>query len=154
MDLFWERDLAVGMTPSSRARARAGERRMRILIADDHPVIRRTVREILEAHPRWEVIGEVEDGLRAVEEAEKLKPDVVVLNVTMPVMNGLEAAREIKAKVPESVIVILSSHADARLIEDARRVGARAYVAKTKAARDLVAAIMGAVGGGDFVLMD
>jgi DNA-binding NarL/FixJ family response regulator len=154
MDLFWERDLAVGMTPSSRARARAGERRMRILIADDHPVIRRTVREILEAHPRLEVIGEVEDGLRAVEEAEKLKPDVVVLNVTMPVMNGLEAAREIKAKVPESVIVILSSHADARLIEDARRVGARAYVAKTKAARGLVAAIMGAVGGGDFVLMD
>lgn len=154
MDLRERRDLAVRMTPSSRARARTGERRMRILIADDHPVIRKTVRAILEAHPRLEVVGEVEDGVRAVEEAEKLKPDVVVLNVSMPQMSGLEAAREIKTKVPESVIVILSSHADARLIEDAKRVGARAYVAKTKAGRDLVKAILTAVSGGDFILMD
>jgi len=124
------------------------------VIADDHPVIRRTVRAILDAHPRLEVIAEAVDGRKAVEEAEKLRPDVVVLNVSMPELNGLDAAREIKLKVPESAIVILSSHADSRLIEDAKRIGARAYVAKTKAGKDLVKAVLAAVTSGDFILMD
>jgi DNA-binding NarL/FixJ family response regulator len=100
------------------------------------------------------VCGEAFDGAKAIEAAQRLKPDVVVLNITMPVLNGLEAAREIKVKVPESAIVILSTHADERLIEEAKAIGARAYVAKTKAGEALVKAIESAIAGGDFVLID
>ena len=94
------------------------------------------------------------DGAKAIEAADSLKPDVVVLNITMPVLNGIEAARVIRARVPESAIVILSTHADERLIEEARRIGARAFVAKTRAGEALVKAIEAAIEGGDFVLMD
>src|SRR6266404_5102596 len=107
-------------------------RRVRILIADDHPGIRMRVRSTLERHPHFEVCGEAADGAKAIEEAAKLKPDVVVLNVNMPTLNGLEAAREIKASLPKTAIVILSSYTDQRFIEQAKKVGARAYVAKSK----------------------
>ena len=86
------------------------DRRVRILIADDYPAIRKSVRSTLEDNPRFEVCGEAEDGAEAIEKAERLKPDVVVLNVSMPVLNGFEAAREIKASLPEVAIVILSSN--------------------------------------------
>jgi DNA-binding NarL/FixJ family response regulator len=82
-----------------------------------------------------------------------LKPDVVVLNVTMPVLNGFEAARKIKESVPESAIVILSSNADQRFVEEAKKIGVRAYVAKTKAGEALVKAIEAAVRGEDFVVL-
>ncbi len=112
------------------------------------------VRTILEEHPQFEVCGEAVDGAKAIQEAQKLKPDVVVLNISMPVLNGLEAAREIKAKLPESAIVILSSAADQHLIEEAKKIGARAYVAKTRASDALIKAIEDAVEGDDFVLVD
>jgi DNA-binding NarL/FixJ family response regulator len=126
---------------------------VRILVADDHPVIRKAVRSALERHPRFEVCGEAEDGAKAIEEAQKLKPDVVVLNITMPVLNGFEAAKEIKATLPETAIVILSANADQRFIEEAKRLGCRAYVAKAHAGEVLVKAIEAAVTGGDFILM-
>jgi DNA-binding NarL/FixJ family response regulator len=91
---------------------------------------------------------------KAVEEARRLKPDVVILNITMPVLNGIDAAREIKVKLLALAIVILSSHADKHFIEEATKSGARAYVAKTKAGEALVKAIEAAAGGGDFVLVD
>jgi two-component system nitrate/nitrite response regulator NarL len=94
------------------------------------------------------------DGFKAIKESRKLKPDVVVLNVSMPVLNGFEAAREIKASLPESAIVILSSSADQCFIEEAKKIGARAYVAKTRAGEELVKEIDAAVTGGDFVLLD
>jgi DNA-binding NarL/FixJ family response regulator len=133
--------------------AREPHRRVRILLADDHEGIRKVVRSVLEKHPRFEVIGEAMDGKIAIEKATKLKPDVVVLNVAMPVLNGLEAARAIRANVPESAIVILSSSADERYIAAAQEIGARAYVAKTKAGDALVQAIEEAIAGGDFVLV-
>jgi two-component system, NarL family, nitrate/nitrite response regulator NarL len=129
------------------------DRRVRVLLADDHENIRKRVRSILEQHPRFEIIGEVVDGAKAIEEAQQLEPDVVVMNVNMPVLNGLEAAREIKKKLPQSAIVILSLNADARLIEEAKRIGAQAYVAKSKAAEALIQAIEAAIAGGDFVLV-
>lgn len=141
-------NLAVGISTNPRYR------RLRILIADDHPVIRKQVRSILDAHPFFEVCGEAVDGAKAIEEAQKLEPDVVVLNVNMPILNGFEAAREIKTKVPKSAIVILSSNADERFVEEAKKVGARAYVAKTKAGEALIKAIEVAVTGGDFVLVE
>ena len=130
------------------------DRRLRILVADDHPLIRKSVRQILASHPRFEVCGEARDGAEAVAEAQRLKPDVVVLNITMPVLDGIAAAREITVKLPESAIVILSSHADKRFVEQAKRSGARAYVAKSKAGEALVRAIDAAVIDGDFVLVD
>ena len=129
-------------------------RPLRILVADDHPIVRQTVRRLLNSHPQFEVCGEAHDGAEAIDEAQRLKPDVVVMNIAMPVMNGIEAAREINAKLPELAIVILSSHADKHFIEQAMKSGARAYVAKTKAGEALVRAIEAAVTDGDFVLVD
>jgi len=127
--------------------------KVRILIADDQPIIRKMVRNTLQVHPRFEVCGEAENGLEAIEEAKKLKPDVVILNITMPVLNGFEAAREIRTNLPQSAIVILSSDADQHFVEEAKKVGVRAYVAKTKAGEALVKAIEAAVLGEDFVLL-
>ena len=130
------------------------DRKVRILIADDHSLIRERVRSTLEQHPRFEVCGEAEDGLKAIEKAHKLKPDVVVLNVSMPVLDGFGAAREIRTSLPETAIVILSSSVDRRFIEEAKKIGARAYVAKTKTGEALVKAIEAAVTEGDFVLLE
>jgi DNA-binding NarL/FixJ family response regulator len=129
------------------------ERTLRILVADDHAVIRNKVRTVLEGHHRFDVCAEVADGAEAVEQALRLKPDVVVLNITMPVLSGLEAAREIRAKLPDSAIVILSSHADQQFIEEAKLLGAQAYVAKTQIGEALITAISKAVDSGDFVLV-
>ena len=142
------------MASPSAAHANASDRKVRILLADDHDGIRKVVRSVLESHPRFEIIGEAIDGRQAVEEAVKLKPDVVVLNVSMPVLNGFEAARAITAKLPESAIVILSSSADERFIEEAKKIGAKGYVAKTKVGDALIKAIEGAIAGGDFALVD
>lgn len=141
------------MPQSAAMRAKQLDRRVRVLIADDHPVIRGMVRSTLQQHPKFEVCGEAADGAQAVEEAKKLKPDVVVLNVSMPVLNGFEAAREIRATLPKSAIVILSSHADERFVREAKEIGVRAYVAKTKAGEALVQAVEAAVLGEDFVLV-
>jgi len=83
------------------------------------------VRSTVEKVPHFEVCGEAVDGARAIEQTQRLKPDVVVLNVTMPVLNGFEAAREIKIILPETAIVILSSHADQRFVEAAKKIGVR-----------------------------
>jgi DNA-binding NarL/FixJ family response regulator len=142
------------MSQSSATRVRVLGRRVRVLIVDDHPQIRKIVRSTLQLHPDFEVCGEAENGAEAVKEAKKLKPDVVVLDVTMPVMNGFEAAREIRTSVPEAAIVILSQNADQRFVEEASRIGVRAYVAKTKAGEALVKAVEAALLGEEFVLVE
>ena len=144
----------MSSTAGTKVKQKQIDRRVRILIADDYPAIRASVRFTLEEHPRFEVCGEAEDGAKAIEEAKRLKPDVVVLNVSMPVLNGFAAAREIKTSLPETAIVILSADADERFVEEARRIGARAYVAKTELGKALIKAIETAVQGGDFVLME
>jgi two-component system, NarL family, response regulator LiaR len=134
--------------------ARAGPRKIRILLADDHPVIRKTVRSLLEQDSQFEIAGEALDGAKAIEEAQRLKPDVVILNVSMPVRNGIEAAREIKSSVPESAIVILSTHVDERLIDLAKEIGVRAFVSKQSAAKNLAKAIEAAIAGDAFVYVE
>jgi two-component system nitrate/nitrite response regulator NarL len=141
-------------TPTAPATKQLLDRKVRILIADDYPSIRAAVRSILSEDPRFEVCGEADDGAKAIEQAAKLKPDAVVLNVTMPVLNGFEAAREIRATLPDTAIIILSANADHQYIEEARKIGVRAYIAKTKAAEALVKAIEVAIAGGDFVVVD
>jgi two-component system nitrate/nitrite response regulator NarL len=142
------------MASPTAVHAEPSDRKVRILLADDHDGIRRVVRSVLESHSRFEIIGEAIDGKKAIEEAIKLKPDVVVLNVSMPVLNGFEAARAITAKLPQSAIVILSSNADEKFVEEAKKIGAKAYVAKTKVGNALIKAIEDAIAGGDFVLVD
>lgn len=112
------------------------------------------MRSTLQQHPHFDVCGEAANGLEAIEEAKKLRPDVVIMNVTMPVKNGFEAAREIKTFLPESAIVILSQNADRRFVEEAKKLGVKAYVAKTKAGEALVKAVEGAVLGNDFFLVE
>jgi DNA-binding NarL/FixJ family response regulator len=127
---------------------------IRVVIADDHPVIRGMVRSALEQHPHFEVCGEAENGAEAIEEVKRVKPDVVVLNVTMPLINGFQAAREIKKHVPETAIVILSSHADKHFIAEAKKIGVRAYVPKSKIGEALIKALQAAVKGDEFVVLE
>jgi DNA-binding NarL/FixJ family response regulator len=97
----------------------AGDVRIRVVVTDDHSVVRGMVRSTLQQHTHFEVVGEAENGAEAIEEVKRVRPDVVVLNVTMPLVNGFQAAREIRKQIPETAIVILSSHADKYFVEDA-----------------------------------
>jgi DNA-binding NarL/FixJ family response regulator len=128
--------------------------RIRVVVADDHPVIRGMVRSVLQQHPHFEVCEEAENGAEAIEKVKRVRPDAVVLNITMPLVNGLEAAREIKKQVPDTAIVILSTHADKHFVAEARKHGARAYVAKSKIGQALVEALEAAVKGDDFVVLE
>jgi DNA-binding NarL/FixJ family response regulator len=127
---------------------------VKILVADDHSIIRRLVTSSLKAEPHFDVIAEAENGLEAVQKASELKPDVVVLNISMPVLDGFEAARRIRQQLPKVTIVILSNNADKRFIEEAKRVGARAYVPKSKGAIALVEAIQVAMRNDEFYVVE
>jgi len=113
----------------------------RIVIADDHEVVRKGLRAILEAHPGWEVCGEAADGRSAVEKAEELRPDVIVVDIGMPHLNGLEATRQILKNQPDTKVLVLSVYESEQLVEEVLDAGARGYVLKSDASRDLVRAI-------------
>jgi len=114
---------------------------VRLLIADDHEIVRKGFRAILEAQHECEVVGECADGRRAVELAKELHPDIVVLDISMPSLNGLEAARQILKARPQTKILILTMHESDSLIREVLDAGARGYILKTDAGRDLVAAV-------------
>src|SRR6202162_3242243 len=114
---------------------------MRVLVVDDHEFIRKGIRSVLATEPSLTFCGEAIDGQDAVEKAKALRPDIVVMDISMPNMNGLEATREIKRLFPESGIVILSQHETREMVRQAFKVGAGGYVAKSAIASDLLAAI-------------
>jgi DNA-binding NarL/FixJ family response regulator len=114
---------------------------IRILLVDDHPIVRQGLKTLLEGHSGWEVIGEAADGAEAVEKAKDLNPDVMVLDVTMPRMNGLEACRLLRQECPGLEILFVTQHDSPQMMREALEAGARGYVVKSNAARDLLAAV-------------
>ena len=114
---------------------------MRILIADDHGIVRDGLRALIEKQPDMEVVGEAEDGQMAVELAEELLPDVVVMDITMPNLNGIEATRQIVEKMPSVKVIALSIHSDRHFVVDMLKAGVSGYVLKTCLSDDFIRAI-------------
>ena len=125
-------------------------KKIRVLLADDHNLIRAGLRLVAEQQPDLTVAGEAADGRQAVAMAHSLKPDVVVMDIGMPVLNGIEAARQIRESLPDTQIVMLSMHSDEGYILRALKAGARAYLLKDSAEADLARAIRAAVEGKSF----
>ena len=114
---------------------------IRIVLADDHTVVRKGLRLLLENQPDFTVVADAADGREAVALAEQYSPDVVVMDVAMPVLNGIEAARQISTRMPQTAIVFLSMHADEGYVLKALKSGARGYLLKDSADHDLIAAV-------------
>jgi DNA-binding NarL/FixJ family response regulator len=115
--------------------------KVRILIADDHEVVRRGLCTLLQSHEGWEICGEATDGRAAVEKAKELKPDVVILDIGMPNLNGLAATRQLVQQDPQCKIIVLTITDSDQVIREALDAGARGFVLKSDAARDLVTAV-------------
>lgn len=113
----------------------------RILIADDHEVVRKGIRALLEARPGWEVCGEATDGRDAVGKCAELRPDLALVDIGMPNLNGLDATRQILHASPATMVLILTVHESEEVIREVLEVGARGFLLKSDAARDLVAAV-------------
>jgi DNA-binding NarL/FixJ family response regulator len=124
---------------------------LRVLIADDHGIVRSGVKLLLDRQPDIEVVAEAEDGVEAVAKVIEHRPDVAVLDVSMPRMTGLQATHEIKQQVPDTQILILSMHDDERYLFEALRAGAAGYVLKRAADQDLVDAVRAAGRGEPFL---
>ena len=117
------------------------DQRLRILVADDHEIVRHGVRALITTRPGWEICGEAGDGRSAVALAEKLNPDIAVIDIGMPELNGLEATRQIKRMLPECEVLVFTGDEDDQLIHDVFAAGARSYILKNDISRHLVAAI-------------
>lgn len=118
-----------------------------IALADDHPIVRQGLRALLQAEPDFRVVGEAGDGLETVELVERLQPDVLVVDVMMPGVSGLEVARQVQQRSPETRVVILSMHANEAYVLEAMRHGAAGYVLKDSTATDLVEAVRRVMAG-------
>jgi DNA-binding NarL/FixJ family response regulator len=114
---------------------------VRLLLADDHEIVRKGLRALLEAEPGWQVAAEAADGRDAVEKAQQIKPDIAILDISMPSLNGLEATRQIVKDISQTKVLVLTVHDSDPLIQRVLEAGARGYLLKSDAARDLVAAL-------------
>jgi DNA-binding NarL/FixJ family response regulator len=123
----------------------------RVIVVDDHAVIRRGVQGILSAFPEWELCGEAENGQEGVKLAETVRPEIVIMDVSMPGLNGLEATRIIHNILPDTKILLLTLHSSTELVRSAFRAGARGYVLKSDAEHELVRALNVLAGDGTYV---
>jgi DNA-binding NarL/FixJ family response regulator len=124
---------------------------IRILLADDHKLLIDGLRPLLEAHKNVEVVGVARDGVEAVDLAARHRPDIILLDISMPRLNGIDAARKILRDLPDTKIIMLSMHADRRYIQESLRVGACGYILKESAAREVIQAIKSVQEGGLFL---
>lgn len=122
-----------------------------IVLADDHHVVRQSFRLLLEAQPEFRVVGEAASGLEAVDQCERLLPDVLVVDIMLPELNGVEVTRRVKKQIPATIVVVLSMHDNEVYVVEALRAGAAAYVLKTSTAQELVYAIQQALAGNLFL---
>jgi len=114
---------------------------IKILLADDFPKIRQGIREMLEAHNGWTVVAEAEDGKEALEKALDVAPDVAVIDIGMPKMNGLEVARELHKRLPDTEILMVTQYDAKHVVEESLRAGARGYVLKSSVGTELIPAV-------------
>jgi DNA-binding NarL/FixJ family response regulator len=114
---------------------------VRVLLVDDHEVVRRGLRFLLLSQSKYEICGEAVDGEEALEKAQQLKPDVILMDVSMPKRNGLDATRLIRSMLPDSEVLILSQHESPEMVRQAFKAGARGYVVKSSIAKDLPTAL-------------
>jgi two-component system, NarL family, response regulator NreC len=124
--------------------------KLRILLGDDHTLLRHGLRKILEDKPDWEVVAEAGNGRDAVDAAMTLKPDVAILDVGMPLLNGIDATRQIVRKTPECKVLILSMHSDETYITRALQAGAKGYLLKDSADKDLIRGVCAVAAGKTF----
>jgi DNA-binding NarL/FixJ family response regulator len=125
-------------------------RPLRILLADDHTVVRQGLRKVLEERPEWQVVAEAGDGRDAVRLAEQHKPDVAVLDVAMPLLNGIEATRQITRRVPQTKVLVLSMYSDEAYVTQMLKAGATGYLLKDSADVDLLQAVQAVSQGKSF----
>ena len=124
--------------------------KVRIVLADDHTIVRQGLRKVLEERADWEVVAEAGDGREAVQLCEQHRPDVVILDVAMPLLNGIEATRQITKRVPNTRVLVLSMHADEAYVTQILRAGATGYLLKDSADVDLFKAVEEAAKGRSF----
>lgn len=126
-------------------------KRLRILIADDHELVRRGARGVLHSHRRWRVVGEAVNGREAVQKAVDLKPDLAVVDLSMPDLDGIEAVRQIRKAVPTTKVLVLTMHESDRMVQRALDAGAHAYILKSDLTESLVKAVKVAASGKPFL---
>jgi DNA-binding NarL/FixJ family response regulator len=124
---------------------------LKVLVVDDFEPFRQLVRSIVAGKPELQIVGETSDGLEAVRKAAELKPDLILLDIALPSLNGIGAARQIRKLVPESKIIFLSQESSAEMVQEAFGLGAWGYVVKKKAGSELLAAVESVISGKRFV---
>jgi two-component system response regulator NreC len=123
------------------------DRTISIFLADDHTIVRQGLAKLIEAEPNFKVIGEAEDGRQAVSKVERLNPDIVIMDIAMPLLNGIEATRQIKKLSPQTKVIILSMHSHDRYISELISIGASGYLLKDSTGGEIVKAISAAIKG-------
>jgi DNA-binding NarL/FixJ family response regulator len=140
--MFFEKlpsPLNASVSNSLKTRGKMGA--LRIMIADDHDLVRRGLKTLLESHPGWKVCGEAHSGRETVTMAEELRPDIAIIDISMPELNGIEAARKIKKLSPNTEMLILSMHHTDQLVREIIEIGVKGYIIKSDSDRSLVAAV-------------